>query len=287
MKRREMMLTAGAAALGLSVLPGNWLAAAEPRKHKVLYFTRSAGFEHPPVVRQGNELSTSEKLLSEWGQQAGLQVVCSKDGAIFDGDLDTFDGFIFYTSGDLTGKCYSPQPGQPMSSEGIKKFLAAIAGGKGFVGIHSATDTFRSPSIDPYIAMIGAEFVIHGAQQDATMKVASPRFPGMKGFGPSFRLYEEWYTMQKFANDLHVILLQETQGMTGEPYQRPPYPATWARMQGRGRVFYTSMGHDQIWNHKVFRQVVMGGIAWSLRKIGSDVTPNIAQIAPEANVLKK
>jgi type 1 glutamine amidotransferase len=287
MKRREMMLTAGAAALGLSVLPWDLLGAADSSKHKVLYFTRSAGFEHPPVIRQGNELSTSEKLLSQWGQQAGLQVVCSKDGAIFDGDLDPFDGFIFYTSGDLTGKCYSPQPGQPMSSEGKKKFLAAIAAGKGFVGIHSATDTFCSPSIDPYIAMIGAEFVTHGAQQEATMKVVSSEFAGMEGLGPSFQLHEEWYTMHKFADDLHVILVQETEGMAGEPYDRPPYPATWARMQDKGRVFYTSMGHEHIWNNKTFRQVLMGGIAWSLRNRGDDVTPNIAQVTPHANQMKK
>jgi hypothetical protein len=291
MNRRDMLLTAGAAAVGLSAFPLNLIVAAEEnvaekKRHKVLYFTRSAGFEHPPVIRNGDELSVSEKLLTKWGKKAGLDVVCSKDGAVFDGDLGQFDAFIFYTSGDLTGKCEHPQPGEPMSSEGKKKFLAAIDAGKGFVGMHSATDSFRSSGVDPYIAMLGGEFITHDAPQKATMEVVSPDFPGMKGLGKSFAIHEEWYTLHKFAKDLHVILVQQTKGMTGEPYQRPPYPATWARMQGKGRVFYTSMGHDWIWKDPKFRQVLMGGIAWALGDAKADVKPNIEQVTSEANKTK-
>jgi uncharacterized protein len=287
MNRRDMLLTTGAAAIGLSAFPFDLVAAAEKKRHKVLYFTRSAGFQHPPVIRKKeDELSESEKLLTKWGKKGGIEVVCTKDGAVFDGDIDQFDAFVFYTSGNLCGKCDNPQPGKPMSPEGKAKFLAAIAAGKGFVGIHSSTDSFHSPGVDPYIAMLGAEFVIHGAQQKATMKVISPKFPGMEGLGKSFTLHEEWYTLYKFAKDLHVILVQETNGMSGEPYQRPPYPATWARMQGKGRVFYTSMGHDEIWKNKIFRQVLMGGLAWALRDANAEVKANIAEVTPDANKTK-
>jgi len=286
MKRREMLIRTGVAGLGILAFPFHWAGANQQRKKKILYFTRSAGFEHPPVIRKGEELSVSEKLLTEWGGQAGLEVVCSKDGALFDGDLEQYDGFVFYTSGDLTGPTQKPQPGNPMSPEGKKKLLAAIEAGKGFVGIHSATDTFRSEGVDPFIAMLGAEFLSHGAQQVATMKIVSPKFPGMEGLGTSFDIHDEWYAQHKFATDLHVILVQETQGMRGEMYQRPPYPATWARMHGRGRVFYTSMGHDRIWNEKVFRQVLLGGIAWSIGNAEADVTPNFHQVTPSANELK-
>lgn len=291
MNRRDLLLTAGAALVGLSAFPFRVAAAGDQKngkkKQKVLFFTRSAGFEHPPVIREGSEPSKAEKLLAEWGKKAGLDVVCSKDGSLFDGDLNQFDAFVFYTSGDLTGKCERPQPGKAMSPEGKKKFLAAIEAGKGFVGIHSATDTFRSSGIDPYIAMIGAEFVVHGDQQKAPMEIVSPKFPGMDGLGKSFTLHEEWYTQHKFAKDLHVILVQETKGMQGKPYQRPPYPATWARMQGKGRVFYTSMGHNEIWADPTFRQVLMGGLAWSLGNADADVTPNIAKMTPGANEVAK
>jgi type 1 glutamine amidotransferase len=287
MNRRDMLLTTGAAAVGLSAFPLGLFAADEKKPHKVLYFTRSAGFEHPPVTRKKpDELSESEKLLTKWGKKAGIEVVCSKDGAVFDGDLDQFDAFVFFTSGDLTGKPANPQPGEPLSAEGKKKLLAAIEAGKGFVGIHSATDSFRSNGIDPYIAMLGGEFIVHGAQQKSTMDIVSPKFPGMAGLGKSFRLHEEWYTLFKFAKDLHVILVQDTKGMTGDMYQRPPYPATWARMNGKGRVFYTSMGHDEMWKQKIFHQVLMGGIAWTLHDADADVTPNIAEVTPDANTTK-
>ncbi|NLF08958.1 MAG: ThuA domain-containing protein [Pirellulaceae bacterium] len=287
MKRREMLIATGAAVLGLSAR-FTFGADAARKRPKLLYFTRSAGFEHPPVIRKGKEPSHSEKLLLQWGDENGFDVVCTKDGAVFDGDIDQFDAFVFYTSGDLTQKSDKPQPGQPMSPEGKKRFLSAIAAGRGFVGIHSATDTFRGgEQPDPYIKMIGGEFINHGAMQDATMKVVSPDFPGMEGLGNSFRIHDEWYAQIRFPKDLHVILVQETEGMNGKMYQRPPYPATWARMHEKGRVFYTSMGHDGIWNTPTFRKVLLGGIDWAVRRSGNDVKPNVEQFAPEANKTEK
>lgn len=288
MKRREMLLTTGAAVLGLSAFPLGWAAAADKKKQKLLYFTRSAGFDHPMVIRKGKELSASEKILTELGQKASFEVVSTKDGAVFDGDLDQYDCIAFYTSGDLTKKPEHPQPGAVMSPEGKQKLLSAIAAGKGFVGIHSATDSFRGPGIDPYIAMLGGEFLGHQSQQKATMKVVAPKFPGTAKLGDGFAMLEEWYAFHKFAPDLHVILVQETEGMHDKIYQRPPFPATWARMQGKGRVFYTSLGHrDDVCRSPEFEQVLLGGIAWAMGNAQADVTPNIAQVTPKANDLKR
>ena len=119
------------------------------------------------------------------------------------------------------------------------------------------------------------------------MAVVSPEFPGMEGLGDSFTIHDEWYAQFKFPKDLHVILMQETADMKGKMYQRPPYPATWARMHGKGRVFYTSMGHDRIWSQPTFKQVLLGGVDWALRKSGKDVKPNVEEVAPEANKTDK
>jgi type 1 glutamine amidotransferase len=276
MKRREMLLTTGAAVLGLSAFPRGWVAAADQKPRKVLYFTRSAGFVHSVVDRHGEDLAYSEKIAIELGQKHGVEVVCSQDPAVFDGDLDQYDLIVFYTSGN------------PLSEDAKKKLLAAIDAGKGFVGIHAATDSFRTSGVDPYIAMIGAEFLTHASQQEATMNVVDPAFPGMAGLGDGFAMHEEWYAFHKFAPDLHVILVQETDGMHDEPYQRPAYPATWARMQGKGRVFFTSMGHrEDVWTNPKFQQVLLGGVSWALGDVDADITPNIAQVTPGANQLKK
>jgi type 1 glutamine amidotransferase len=287
MKRREMLLTTGAAFLGLSAFPLRWVAGAQNKPVKILYFTRCAGFLHSVVKRNGDELSYSEKLMVEAGKEHDVEVVCSKDGRVFDGDLDQFDAFAFYTSGDVTKASGEKTP--PMSVEGKKRLLDAVAAGKGFVGIHAGNDTFRAPGdqIDPYIAMLGGEFIVHGPQQKAKTKVVDPKFPGADKLGESFDLHEEWYTHKKFAKDLHVILVQETEGMKGDCYQRPPYPSTWARMHGKGRVFYTSMGHrEDVWTNQIFQDVLLGGFSWVLKNVDADVTPNIDQVTPKASLLR-
>ena len=114
------------------------------------------------------------------------------------------------------------------------------------------------------------------------MRVASPMFPGMANLGSKFTLFEEWYSMKNFAPDLHVILVQETVGMKGEVYQRPPYPSTWARRHGQGRVFFTSMAHrENVWGEQPFQQIVLGGLAWVLGNVDADVTPNIETVTPK------
>src|SRR5437762_4214536 len=62
------------------------------------------------------------------------------------------------------------------------------------------------------------------------------RSPGLQGVSSPVSFNDEWYSLKDFRTDLHVILTLDTKGMTGEPYQRAPYPMTWARMEGKGRV---------------------------------------------------
>ena len=295
MKRREMLKAASAAALGLSAFPPGWAAAAEEKKLKVLYFTRCAGFEHPVVRRQDGQLSHSEKVLTEMGEFAGFEVECTKDGRVFDGDLDQYDCIAFYTSGDLTKPNKRNTP--PMTPEGKQKLLDAIAAGKGFVAFHSATDSFHSKGprneiqteVDPYIAMLGGEFLTHGAQQEASLIISS-RFPGAGNLGcaEGISFTEEWYASKNFAKDLHVILVQETKYMKGDCYQRPDFPCTWARMHGQGRVFYTSLGHrEDVWTNPFFQAIVLGGFAWAMGNVDYDVKPNIDRVTPQANQLKR
>lgn len=140
--RRNFLGTISLTTLGLCALPQGWLAAAEKRKQKVLYFTRSAGFEHSVVKRENGKLAWSERILTELGQKHGFEVLCTKDGRVFDGDLDQYDAIAFYTSGMLTEPDKLNDP--PMTPNGKKRLLEAIAAGKGFVGFHACTDSFHT-----------------------------------------------------------------------------------------------------------------------------------------------
>lgn len=97
-----MLLTSGAAVLGLSGLPLGWVAAAEKKKRRLLYFTRSVGYEHSVVAREADQLSHPEKILTELGKKAGFEVECTKDGGVFDADLAGYDAIVLYNCGDMT-----------------------------------------------------------------------------------------------------------------------------------------------------------------------------------------
>jgi len=291
-----MLRTAGVAALAASTFPLHWVSAAEKKKkQKVLYFTRSAGYEHSVVKLKDSKPSISDRILTELGGKHGFEVVCTKDGRVFDSDLDQYDAIAFYTSGVLTQPNKAKTP--PMTAAGKDKLLKTIAAGKGFVGFHSATDSFHSkgprdqnqdpPDIDPYLKMLGGEFIVHGAQQEALIRAASPKFPGLRQFGESQKLREEWYVLKNFAKDLHVILIEDNKGMKGDCYQRPPFPQTWARMHGKGRVFYTSFGHrDDIWTNPDVQAVIAGGLAWAMGNVKFKAKPNIDKATPDAHKLK-
>jgi type 1 glutamine amidotransferase len=132
--------------------------------------------------------------------------------------------------------------------------------------------------------MIGAEFVGHGRQQKARARVADPRFPGMQALGQGMEWTEEWYALRAFPPDLHVLMVMETQGMQGNFYQRPPYPNTWARMYGRGRVFYTALGHrEDVWSNTDYQALITGAMAWAVRDVNAHVPPDLERVTPHAN----
>jgi uncharacterized protein len=299
MNRRDF-LKAGSAALALSSFPLGWTARADGPKKRVLVYTRSQTFEHS-VVKRGKDdgLSLVERIMTDLGNKHGFEVSCTKDGREFlPESLAKYDAFLFETTGDLTKEGGDKQP--PIPPEGKKALLDAVANGKGFVGSHCASDTFHSSAkredrdqnqspdqIDPYIAMLGGEFIVHGDQQNATMRVVDAKFPGAKGL-TDFNIKEEWYALKNFAPDLHVILVQDTSGMKGGMYERPDFPATWARLHQKGRVFYTSMGHrEDVWESQRMQDLILGGLSWALGNLEADVTPNLDQVAPQARQLRK
>ena len=71
-------------------------------KPRVLFFSKSSGYEHDVVKRTDNGASLSEVTLAEIGRVHGFDFVATKDGRVFDSDLAQFDAFLFFTTGNLT-----------------------------------------------------------------------------------------------------------------------------------------------------------------------------------------
>lgn len=297
MNRREMILGTAAATVTLGLFGCANEPSADRRPKKILFFSKSSGYEHSVIKRKDGQLSFAEKILADLAPKHGVEFTFSKDGSLFTPEyLAGFDAYFFYTTGDLTWAGTDKNP--PMSPAGKAALIDAVRAGKGFIGTHAASDTFHTnePSgkedrpgrynfygdkTDPYLQMLGGEFIIHAKQQKAKMHVVDPKFPGMPS--ADFECMEEWYSLKEFKPNLHALLVQETGGMEGAPYQRAPYPATWARLHGKGRVFYTSLGHrEDVWTNPIFQDLLFGGIAWSVRQVNANIAPNLAVATPRA-----
>jgi uncharacterized protein len=266
-------------------------------KKKILFFTKSSGFEHDVISWKKGQPSWAEGVLLKLGEANGWEFVFSKDGSLFNkAYLEQFSAVFFYTTGDL---CSTGTDGQPaMSVEGKQALLDYVRSGRGFIGTHSASDTFHTNNeskkgperfrnhgdkADPYVKFLGGEFIKHGAQQVATNKVINPKFPGFEKIGPEFAFQEEWYSLKDFTPDIHVLTLMDSPAMKGSEYQRPAFPTTWARKEGEGRVWYTAMGHrEDVWTNPVFQDILIGGIKWALGELPAEVPANLKEVAPEA-----
>ena len=321
--RRDILKSIGLTTAGLAISPflSRMSFAADAPVKKILFFTKSSGFQHSVIARSAtdpNKLAYAEQILTDLGAKNGFDVTCSKDGSLFTPEyLAGFDGLVFYTTEDLRkdspkysmkagpdgkknvpDKLISKEPG--MGDAGKAAFLDAVKNGKGFIALHSGSDTFHGhgkhtkellrdvnaageDDFDPYIKMLGGEFIVHGAQQKSTLRCIDDKFPGALALKDA-NFSEEWYSLKNFAPDLHVILMQDTQGMTGSMYQRKSYPETWARMHGKGRVFFSSLGHrEDVWKMPGYESLLVGAMSWVTGRVDADITPNIKDVAPGAD----
>jgi uncharacterized protein len=198
MHRRSFLSRLALLSMGAACArPSTTLANGASSRRRLLCYSRSQGFEHSVVKSgPGGAPSLVDRSITALAQRDGFDVECTKDGSVFTPEgLRAYDAFFFYTTGNLEAPGGDGTP--PMPRGGKAALLDAIRGGKGFVGVHSETDTFHSqpyppaagqrwlPSgaaTDPFIAMIGGEFISHGRQQQGRLRVTDARFPGMDGF---------------------------------------------------------------------------------------------------------
>lgn len=290
---RNLAMTGAAFALP------NPIPAAAPKK-SLLLFTKASAWVHDVIKDVDGKPSIVETALRALGAKHGFTVTATKDGRIFESDdLYKHDALFFFTSGDLTQTGNDGNP--PMSALGKQALLEAVQNGKGFVGVHSAADTFHTQpdtphranryiahgdQSDPYLRMLGGELIRHADDPDphyqtTKLTVNDPKFPGLEGLPPQVEFTEEWYSMKDYAPDLHVLLTLDPHPLIGNCYKRALYPVSWARQNGKGRVFYAAMGDRvETWHDPFFLNLLIGGIRWALRDVGAAIPANLSAVAP-------
>jgi type 1 glutamine amidotransferase len=145
--------------------------------------------------------------------------------------------------------------------------LEWIQDGHGFAGMHSASDTYHDAPA--YLEMLGNEFLTHGDQATVDAIVENPSHPASIPLGQRFRVFDEIYTFTKSNRGSVTMLLSlDRHPDDGLPQAGQPgdLPLAWAKSFGRGRVFYTALGHrEDVWQNTRYQEHILGGIRWVLQ----------------------
>ncbi|HUE04611.1 MAG TPA: ThuA domain-containing protein [Bryobacteraceae bacterium] len=245
--------------------------AQTPPRKKLLFIGEVKGFEHDSV---SHAMATIEKL----GQQSGLwDTYLRTDSELLTKlklgnnakNLNYFDAVMFYTTGDLD-----------LNDEQKAALLSFVKeDGKGFLGTHSATDTFYH-WLD-YGGLIGAYFNEHPwGQVHAVIDVEDRDFPATRHFPPHFPIYDEIYQFKEpYSRDRVRVLMSidpKSVDLTNPRVHRTDkdFAVTWVRQYGKGRVFYSSLGHrEDIWDRPDIQQMWTEAVKWAMGMTQGDATP--------------
>jgi type 1 glutamine amidotransferase len=261
--------------LVLSLIASPLLAAdaPAPAKKKVLVFSMTIGFVHPSIP-------TGHKVLKEIGEKSGaFEAVVSDDLSNFNPDkIKDFDAIIFCNTTSTHDNDL------PFSDEQKKAFIDFVKNGKAFIGIHSATDTFYK--WDEYGDMIGAHFDGHPWTSDVTVGYKVEKRNAITEMWPDhFSLTEETYQMgppydrSKLNVLISIDVDKADMKRPGIKRTDKDFAVSWIKPYGKGRVFYTSLGHnDTVWNDPKYQAHLLAGIEWAMGK--GDVNPPATTTKP-------
>jgi type 1 glutamine amidotransferase len=211
---------------------------------RVLMLTATRGFRHDsiPVARD---------VMSGLAASSGaFTVTLTEDvSALTASVLGSYDVIFFaLTTGEL-------------EFDAVQKaaILNFVSNGKGFLGVHSATDTLYD--WPDYGKLVGAYFKEHPWTQPATVLVEDSTHPSTVGLGDRFTLTEEFYTFRENPRPrVHVLLRLDpaSVGSTGD------YPLAWTQSFGSGRAYYNALGHfPETWRDPRFQRQLTGAIQWA------------------------
>lgn len=233
------------------------LLATPASAERILVFSKTAGFRHASIP-------DGVRAVKEIGAANGIDVDATEDAGVFtDANLGQYDGVVFLnTTGDVLN---------PAQEAAFERF---IRDGKGFVGIHSATDTeYEWPW---YQALVGAAFGSHPRVQKADIIVEDRTHPSTRHLPPRWQRVDEWYDFRASPTGrVHVLMrLDESTYEGGRMGQ--DHPVAWCHEYDGGRAWYTAGGHtSEAFLEPDFRQHIAGGLAWVLGREDAAVSATI------------
>jgi uncharacterized protein len=228
--------------------------AQEKKQFNALLVTKTAGWHHESInegVTAIKELATRNFFNVQWHQEGAT---------VTDKYLENFQVIIFLnTTGDIF---------KEDEQKAIEKFIKA---GKGFVGIHSASDT--EYGWEWYTKLVGRMFKIHPAIQTAKLRLTDNKFSGLDEFTDGQLWTDEWYEFSpETTTDLKYILAVDESSYNAKVQWGEKkgegmgsfHPVAWYHDYDGGRSFYTALGHmPAVYSEPAFLNHIYAGIYWA------------------------
>jgi len=209
--------------------------------------TATAAFRH-------DSIPTARQVMASLAASTGEFTVTATENlsTVSASSLAGYDVIVFaLTSGELD-----------FSSAQKSAIVDFVAGGRGFVGVHSASDTLYEWS--DYGRLVGAYFKEHPWTQPATVVVEDQSHPATIGLGERFSILEEFYTFRENPRGRVQVLLRLDAASVGSAGD---YPLAWSQSFGAGRAYYNALGHfSETWTDPRFQRQLVGAIRWAARR---------------------
>jgi len=213
----------------------------------IFVFSKTQGFRHKSIP-------TGIKFMTQLAAKNNWNISFSEDSKDFtNSNLEQYNVIIFLnTSGDVFDE---------NQKKALKTYMAT---GKGFVGIHAASNTEMEWTW--FTEMIGATFKDHPKVQNATLHIDdSSAHPSIEHLNDVEVFKDEWYNFLKpVAKHVNVLASLDEDSYQGKKMNIKSHPITWYHHYDGGRVFYTGMGHtNAIYEDSRFEKLIQGAVLWA------------------------
>ena len=214
----------------------------------ILMLRHSGGFEH-------SYLPDAEVLIKKLALEHDWQATTTHHPQRLTPEaLEKLDLLIFATTGEL-----------PFDDAQKQAILDFVKGGKGFMGIHNATDTCYEWAA--YGEMIGGYFNGHPWSEKVRVIVEDQDHPATRMLGSAFELTEEVYTFKAWDRSKTRVLMRldnDSVDVAKGNRDDDDYAMGWCHDYGQGRVMYTALGHyDHIWHEDWMARHILGAMRWA------------------------
>ncbi|WP_410642284.1 ThuA domain-containing protein [Amycolatopsis sp. lyj-346] len=208
---------------------------------QVLVFSKTAGYRH-------DSIPAGIEAIRELGSVHGFDVTATEEAPVF-------------TAG-CAAVVFLSTSGAVLDAAQRAAFESYVEGGGGYVGIHAAADTeYDWPW---YGQLVGAWFKTHPAIQQARFVTEDATHPATAHLPPVWTRTDELYDFRANPRGrVHVLQSLDESSYTGGG-MGADHPITWCHPQGRGRAFYTGLGHtSESYADPAFRALILGAIRYA------------------------